>query len=210
EDILNISRIESGLVKVSKETHSLALVIRDSVEMIASYAQEKNITVHSPASILYDQVNIDRDMISQVVINLLSNAVKYTPAGGEITVRTDLNEIEGQVAVTITDTGVGIPAEDSICERDRVGFESGQANRRNSPWRLGFRNQHGRRRKHLRRCAAIIKRKCRSNGLGFGCKYKKVSVYGWEPRMTPKKTNHGIHRMTRKKELIKTSVYFRG
>lgn len=112
EDILNISRIESGLVKVSKETHSLALVIRDSVEMIKSYAQEKNITVHSPASILYDQVNIDRDMISQVVINLLSNAVKYTPEGGEITVKTDLNEIEGQVTVTITDTGVGIPAED--------------------------------------------------------------------------------------------------
>ena len=112
EDILNISRIESGLVKVSKETHSLALVIRDSVKMITSYAQEKNIAVHSPASILYDQVNIDRDMISQVVINLLSNAVKYTPANGEITVRTDLNEIEGQVTVTISDTGVGIPAED--------------------------------------------------------------------------------------------------
>ncbi|OQY05280.1 MAG: hypothetical protein B6I25_05895 [Planctomycetales bacterium 4572_13] len=112
EDILNISRIESGLIKVSKETHSLALVIRDSVEMITSYAQEKSITVHSPASILYDQVNIDRDMISQVVINLLSNAVKYTPANGEITVRTDLNEIEGQITVTIIDTGVGIPAED--------------------------------------------------------------------------------------------------
>ncbi len=112
EDILNISRIESGLVKVSKKTHSLALIIRDSVEMITSYAQEKNITVHSPASILYDQVTIDRDMISQVVINLLSNAVKYTPSGGEITVRTDLNEIQGQVTVTITDTGVGIPAED--------------------------------------------------------------------------------------------------
>ncbi|RKY06016.1 MAG: hypothetical protein DRP56_08185 [Planctomycetota bacterium] len=112
EDILNISRIESGLVKVSKKTHSLALVIRDSVEMITSYAQEKSITVHSPASILYDQVTIDRDMISQVVINLLSNAVKYTPANGEITVRTDLNEIEGQITVMITDTGVGIPAED--------------------------------------------------------------------------------------------------
>ncbi|MHC5089775.1 MAG: sensor histidine kinase [Planctomycetota bacterium] len=47
-----------------------------------------------------------------MVINLLSNAVKYTPAGGEISVRTDLNEIEGQITVTITDTGVGIPAED--------------------------------------------------------------------------------------------------
>lgn len=112
EDILNISRIESGLVKVSKETHSLALLIRDSVEMITGYAQEKNITVHAPASILYDQVYIDRDMVSQVVINLLSNAVKYTPQGGEIVVHTDLNEIMGQIKVTIADTGVGIPPED--------------------------------------------------------------------------------------------------
>jgi two-component system phosphate regulon sensor histidine kinase PhoR len=54
EDILNISRIESGLIKVSRETHSLALVIRDAVEMITSYAQEKNITIQSPAPILYE------------------------------------------------------------------------------------------------------------------------------------------------------------
>ena len=112
EDILNISRIESGLIKVSRETQSLALVIRDAVEMITSYAQEKNITIHAPAPILYDQVDIDRDMISQVVINLLSNAVKYTPSEGEITVKSVLNEVEGTVTVTITDTGVGIPAED--------------------------------------------------------------------------------------------------
>jgi two-component system phosphate regulon sensor histidine kinase PhoR len=112
EDILNISRIESGLIKVSRDTHSLALVIRDAVEMITSYAQEKDIAIQSPAPILYDQVNIDRDMISQVVINLLSNAVKYTPAGGRITVNSVLNEVEGQITVTITDTGVGIPAED--------------------------------------------------------------------------------------------------
>jgi PAS domain S-box-containing protein len=112
EDILNISRIESGLIKVSRETHSLAMVIRDAVEMITSYAQEKNITIQSPAPILYDQVDIDRDMISQVVINLLSNAVKYTPAEGRITVNSILNEVEGQITVTITDTGVGIPPED--------------------------------------------------------------------------------------------------
>ncbi|MBL7214455.1 MAG: PAS domain-containing protein [Phycisphaerae bacterium] len=112
EDILNISRIESGLIKVKKETHSLALVIRDAVEMIKSYAQEKNIQIESPASILYDQVYVDRDMISQVVINLLSNAVKYMPAGGRIKVSSELDEVEGQVKITITDTGVGIPPED--------------------------------------------------------------------------------------------------
>lgn len=112
EDILNISRIESGLVKVKKETHSLALVIRDAVEMIKSYAQEKQIEIEFPAPILYDQVYVDRDMISQVVINLLSNAVKYTPAGGRIQVHSELDELDGQVKVTITDTGVGIPSED--------------------------------------------------------------------------------------------------
>lgn len=112
EDILNISRIESGLIKVNRQTHSLALIIRDACEMITSYAQEKNIAVHSPAAILYDQVFIDKDMISQVVINLLSNAVKYTPANGEITVCSELNEAEGQITVTVTDTGVGIPPED--------------------------------------------------------------------------------------------------
>ncbi|MCE5186325.1 MAG: hypothetical protein LLF76_09395 [Planctomycetaceae bacterium] len=111
EDILNISRIESGLIKVNRQDHSLAMVIRDAAAMITGFAQEKNITVTAPAPILYDQVYIDRDMISQVVINLLSNAVKYTPAGGQITIDSQVNENDGQVTVTITDTGVGIPAE---------------------------------------------------------------------------------------------------
>jgi two-component system phosphate regulon sensor histidine kinase PhoR len=112
EDILNISRIESGLVKVSKETHSLALIIRDAAEMITGYAQEKDITVEAPSAILYDQVYVDRDMISQVVINLLSNAVKYTPSGGRVTLKSVLNEVDGKITVSISDTGVGIPAED--------------------------------------------------------------------------------------------------
>jgi len=112
EDILNISRIESGLIKVSRDNHSLAMVIRDAAAMIESYAQEKNIAVTAPAPILYDQVYIDRDMISQVIINLLSNAVKYTPSGGQVTIASELNEADGLITVTVTDTGVGIPAGD--------------------------------------------------------------------------------------------------
>lgn len=112
DDILNISRIESGLVKVHKDNHSMALIIRDAAEMIHSYAAEKNITLNTQAPILYDQVHIDRDMLSQVVINLLSNAVKYTPAGGTITVRSEVNEADNRITVSIADTGVGIPPED--------------------------------------------------------------------------------------------------
>ncbi len=112
EDILNISRIESGLVKVNRDNHSIALVIRDAVEMIKSYAQEKNITIHSQAPILYDQARVDRDMISQVVINLLSNAVKYTPEGGSVSIQSQVNEADGCITVTVQDSGVGIPPDD--------------------------------------------------------------------------------------------------
>jgi two-component system phosphate regulon sensor histidine kinase PhoR len=116
EDILNISRIESGLVKVNRDHHSMALIVRDAVEMIQSYAQEKQIAVQAPAPILYDQVFVDRDMISQAVINLLSNAVKYTPAGGSVSVGLEVDEAEGRLKVTVSDTGAGIPPE----EIDRV------------------------------------------------------------------------------------------
>lgn len=112
EDILNISRIESGLVKVNKNTFSLAIVIQEAAKMIESYAAEKNITVNVPAPIIYDQINADKDMMSQVIINLLSNAVKYTNEGGSITIKTEVNEADSVVNVRVTDTGVGIPPED--------------------------------------------------------------------------------------------------
>ena len=109
EDILNISRIESGLIKVHKEPASLTILIEEQMQMIRSYAEEKNITVTGGKPIVYDQVEIDKDMICQVIINLLSNAVKYTPAGGRVAIGTDVNEAAGLVRVTVTDTGVGIP-----------------------------------------------------------------------------------------------------
>ena len=112
EDILNISRIESGLVKVNKEVVSVAMVIKESVDMIKSYAAEKDITVVAPVTIVYDQVYADRDMISQVVINLLSNAVKYTPQGGRIEIKSGVDEAQGKVTVLVCDTGVGIPQDE--------------------------------------------------------------------------------------------------
>jgi two-component system phosphate regulon sensor histidine kinase PhoR len=112
DDILNISRIESGLTKVTKEALSLAILVKDATEAIASYAAEKNITINTPAGIIFDQALADKDMITQVIINLLSNAVKYTPGGGSVDVKVDVDQVEDVVRVTVSDTGVGIPAED--------------------------------------------------------------------------------------------------
>jgi len=112
EEILNISRIESGLIKVDKKPFSMTILIQDSAKMIESYAGEKNITIAIPAPIICDQVNADKDMVSQVIINLLSNAVKYTPKGGHITVESEVNEADKNICVKVSDTGIGIPADD--------------------------------------------------------------------------------------------------
>jgi two-component system phosphate regulon sensor histidine kinase PhoR len=112
EDILNISRIESGLIKIHKEPASLTILIEEQMQMIRSYAEEKQITVTSPAPIVYDRVCVDKDMLSQVIVNLLSNAIKYTPAGGRVQVATEVDATAGLVRVRVTDTGVGIPADE--------------------------------------------------------------------------------------------------
>jgi len=112
EDILNTSRIESGLVKVDKRPVSLTVLIEEQMQMIKSYADEKNIKITGQKPIVFDQVYADRDMISQVIVNLLSNAVKYTPSGGTIKIETEVDEIEGTARVSVTDTGVGIPQDE--------------------------------------------------------------------------------------------------
>jgi len=130
EDILNTSRIESGLIKINKEPISLTILIEEQLQMIKSYAEEKNITVTGQKPIVFDQVEVDRDMISQVVVNLLSNAVKYTPAGGSVRIRTEVDEVASLVRVTVTDTGVGIPADEIEHVFDkfyRVGANNKQA-----------------------------------------------------------------------------------
>ena len=113
EDILNTSRIESGLIKVEKEPVSLTILIEEQLQMIRSYAEEKNIEIVGQKPIVFDQVYADKDMISQVIVNLLSNAVKYTPCGGSIKIETEVDEIASLARVSVTDTGVGIP-EDEI------------------------------------------------------------------------------------------------
>ena len=113
EDILNTARIESGLIKIKKQPVSLTMLIEEQMQMMKSYASDKNITLSwanaCRQQIIFDQVMADKDMMSQVIINLLSNAVKYTPSGGSVKVETEVDEIASVAKVSITDTGIGIP-----------------------------------------------------------------------------------------------------
>ncbi|MHC4105181.1 MAG: ATP-binding protein [Planctomycetota bacterium] len=130
EDILNCSRIESGLIKINKETASLTMLIEEQLQMIKGYAEEKEVEVIAQKPIIYDQVYVDRDMIHEVIVNLLSNAVKYTPSGGSVKIETEVDENAALVRVNVTDTGVGIPDDDIKYVFDkfyRVGANKKQA-----------------------------------------------------------------------------------
>jgi len=130
EDILNTARIESGLIKIEKKPVSLTILIEEQLQMIKSYAEDKNIRIIGQKPIVFDQVYADRDMIAQVIVNLLSNAVKYTPAGGSVRIATELDEIAKVARVSVTDTGVGIPEDEVEHVFDkfyRVGANKGQA-----------------------------------------------------------------------------------
>ncbi len=91
----------------------MTMLIEEQMQMIKSYAEEKNIEVIGQKPIVFDQVYVDKDMIRQVIVNLLSNAVKYTPCGGSVKIETEVDEIAALARVRVTDTGIGIP-EDEI------------------------------------------------------------------------------------------------
>ena len=110
ENILNISRIEAGVVKVQKQDTALTPIIKEAVECLQPQAAEKDQVLEAELSPVFYQVHADRDMLYQAILNVASNAIKYTPEGGSIRVS---SAIEGGMAVIrVTDTGMGIPQED--------------------------------------------------------------------------------------------------
>jgi len=112
DNILNISRIESGLVQINKQPQSLTIILKEALEVIAPQARLKQITLVEQLTPVFYQTSADRDMLYQAVLNLLSNAVKYTPERGIITVQTAVDEAKRKVIARISDTGVGIPPKD--------------------------------------------------------------------------------------------------
>ena len=112
DNILNISRIESGVVRVVREPLCLTEVAREVLDVVAPQARAKRITLTERLEPIYHHVEADRDMIYQAVMNLVGNAIKYTPEGGRVTVSVSVDEPRGVAVCEVSDTGVGISSED--------------------------------------------------------------------------------------------------
>ena len=112
DNMLNISRIEAGIIQIEREIVDVKGLIARAVNTIEPQAQEKAISVNARVADIDLRVEGDADMLYQVVLNLMSNAVKYTPEGGRITVATDSDNLTRSVVVAVSDTGLGIPPDD--------------------------------------------------------------------------------------------------
>lgn len=108
ENMLNLSRIESGLMSVEFSRRKLNEELRQAVELVRYVAKEKSIVLE-PCSLTEEVwVWADGDLLRQVVLNLLSNALKYTPPGGRVDLLAGLSEDRGTYWISVQDTGVGI------------------------------------------------------------------------------------------------------
>jgi PAS domain S-box-containing protein len=127
-EVLDISRIESGQMTISREPVALADVLHDLVALVRPLADRRKIVLDASNAIADGAyVLADRQRLNQVLLNLLSNAVKYNREGGAIGVRAETSE-SGTVRIAITDTGYGIAAEHVgrlFHAFDRLGAERG-------------------------------------------------------------------------------------
>jgi PAS domain S-box-containing protein len=109
EDLLDVSRISVGRLRLEPRTLDLRDVVADALEGVRAAADAKGIRVACELGDAPIVVHGDPDRLQQVAWNLLSNAVKFTPPRGEVAV--GLESLEGAVRLTVRDTGVGIESD---------------------------------------------------------------------------------------------------
>ena len=104
-DILDMSKIEAGRMKLDLEMLDLSKTLAESLRVVSGRADDKNLVVRADIEGTTPMV-ADRRAIKQIVVNLLSNAVKFTPDGGKVTVRSRV--LRDSIVLMIADTGIGI------------------------------------------------------------------------------------------------------
>ena len=110
-DILDLSKVESGTIEIELTPIKIANLLEQSLTMIREKCAIHDIALElnlSPAALTLE-LNVDERRLKQVMYNLLSNANKFTPDGGTITINAD--QKDGRLQVSITDTGIGLSAE---------------------------------------------------------------------------------------------------
>jgi PAS domain S-box-containing protein len=109
EDVLDVSRIVAGKIRLDVQPVHLPLVVDNAVATVQPAADNKGVRIQTILDPRVGPVSGDPDRLQQVVWNLLTNAVKFTPRDGRVQVR--LERVASHIEITVSDTGVGIRAD---------------------------------------------------------------------------------------------------
>ncbi len=110
DDLLTLSRLESHQMTIVSAPVDLKEIIQATTTGFEKQARDKGITISSRIPEGLPRASGDKDRLEQVLVNLLDNAIKYTQSGGRV--RVAASSDDGAVRVDVTDTGIGIPADD--------------------------------------------------------------------------------------------------
>jgi PAS domain S-box-containing protein len=109
EDVLDISRIVAGKIRLNVQSVEFPDIVSNAVEAVMPAADAKGVRLETVLDPQAAPVSGDPERLQQILWNLLANAVKFTSRGGKVQVR--LERVNSHIEVSVSDTGVGIPAE---------------------------------------------------------------------------------------------------
>ncbi len=133
-DLLDVSRIEAGSIRLEIENVQICKVIEEVIETVRTQIENKRLTLEVDVDRNLPEIRGDYGRIMQILTNLISNAYKYTPEGGQIRVMAKPHQngdVRG-IEVAVQDTGFGISEEDQA-QLFANFFRSGDQNIRNEP-----------------------------------------------------------------------------
>ncbi|MGE5623087.1 MAG: PAS domain-containing protein [Bacillota bacterium] len=136
EDLLDVTRMMSGKLRLVKQPLALLPLLEAAVESVRPTAAAKNIAISCAYHIANEQIEGDPDRVQQIFWNLLSNAVKFTPQNGSVWLAAD--RVGGEIRVTVRDNGIGISAEFLPHLFDRFSQEDTSSTRGHSGLGLGL------------------------------------------------------------------------
>jgi signal transduction histidine kinase len=137
QDILDLSKIEAGKLELDEEDIDIAMVIRSCLVLVKERAEDGGVKLKTDIPQEIPALHADQRKLKQILVNLLSNAVKFTPAGGEVMVKTWWREDSGYVFQVI-DSGIGMALADIPTALSPFGQVDGQLDRKYEGTGLGL------------------------------------------------------------------------
>lgn len=129
DQLLDVSRIESGIVALSVEPVLIFPFLRKNIAYFSEAIDTKKIILELTSSALSQEVFIDPEKMEKVIANLINNAIKFTPEGGKILIQ--LKDDPKEFTITVTDTGVGIDPDQLQKIFDRF-YQTGNSENRST------------------------------------------------------------------------------